>query len=83
MNDYFTDWLAKEHRADLAREVERDRRAAPLHEKAAASADAEPSAASADAEPSAAAPPRHRRWLDVLVHPSAHHPHLRLHLHRP
>jgi|MudIll2142460700_1097286.scaffolds.fasta_scaffold886000_1 hypothetical protein len=78
MNDYFTDWLAKEHRADLAREVDRDRRAAPLHEKATASA---------DVVPSAAAPPRHRRWLDILAHPVAHHPHLhahvRLHPHRP
>jgi len=32
MNDHFTDRLAKERRADLTREVERDRRAAPLHE---------------------------------------------------
>jgi hypothetical protein len=78
MNDYFTDWLAKEHRADLAREVGRDRRAAPLHEKATASA---------DVAPSAAALPRHRRWQGVLAHPFARHPHLqahlRLHPHRP
>jgi hypothetical protein len=78
MNDYFSDWLAREHRADLAREVERDRRAAPLHEKATASA---------DAAPSTIAPPRHRRWQDFPAHPLAHHPslrpHLHLHVHRP
>ncbi len=74
MNDYFTDWLAKEHRADLAREVERDRRAAPLHEKAAAPT---------DAAPSTVAPPPHRGWRVALAYPLAHHPHLHLHLHRP
>jgi hypothetical protein len=74
MNDYFTDCLAREHRADLAREVERDRRAAPLHEKATGSA--VPASTATVSAP-------HRRWLDVLAHPFAHHPRLHLHVHRP